>query len=81
MRKSARALNQEGYLVVKEFFIERDATWPPFSALFSINMLVAEGGDCFSRAEVEGWMNASGVKPVRFMPVAKASGLLVGMKR
>ena len=54
---------------------------PPFSALFSINMLVAEGGDCFSRAEVEGWMNASGVKPVRFMPVAKASGLLVGMKR
>lgn len=81
MTKAAKALVRGGYLVVKEFFIEREATWPPFCALFSINMLVADGGDCFSRAEVEAWMDAAGVEPVRYIPVAKASGLLVGMKR
>ena len=76
-----KALSTGGYLVVKEFYIERESTWPPFCALFSINMLVADGGDCFSRAEVEAWMNAAGLKPVRYAPMAKASGLLVGMKQ
>ena len=81
IRKAAGALSKGGLLVIKDFYIEEDGTAPPFTALFSINMLVADAGDSYSRGEVSGWMEAAGVKPGRFVNIAQASRILVGRKR
>jgi 2-polyprenyl-3-methyl-5-hydroxy-6-metoxy-1,4-benzoquinol methylase len=78
--KAARALKPGGVLAIKEFFAEKEGTAPPFTAIFSINMLVADAGDTFTRDEVEGWMKEAGLKPKRFVPVAMASALLTGVK-
>ncbi len=80
VKKSAGALKPGGRLVIKEFYIEKDGTQPPWASQFSINMLVADAGDCFSRKEVEEWMGSAGVKPSAFYEVAMFSGLLVGTK-
>jgi ubiquinone/menaquinone biosynthesis C-methylase UbiE len=80
VKRSAQALAPGGHLIIKDFYIQRQRTAPTFSAVFSINMLVADAGDCFSRSEVETWMNEAGLKPAGFMPVAKESGILVGVK-
>jgi ubiquinone/menaquinone biosynthesis C-methylase UbiE len=78
--KAGKALKKGGTLAVKEFFSSRDGTAPYFSALFSINMLVVDAGDCFTRPEVEGWMERAGVTPVRFEKMAKYSAVLIGEK-
>ena len=80
MTKCVRAARRGGYVVVKDFYSEKDGTAPPFAALFSINMLVADAGDCFSRQEVEEWMVASGCEPVRFIDIAENSRMLVARK-
>ena len=81
VHKAAAALKPGGRLAVKEFYIRQEGTAPPFAALFSINMLVAAAGDCFTREEVEGWMEEAGVRPSAFHEVAAHSGILVGVKR
>jgi SAM-dependent methyltransferase len=81
VERAGRALKNGGHLIIKEFYIQREGTAPRFSALFSINMLVADAGDCFSRSEVEAWMRAGGVEPKAYVPVAKASGILKGVKK
>lgn len=80
IRKAAKALKASGHMIIKDFYIKKQGTAPEFSALFSINMLVADAGDCFTRTEVEQWMKDAGIKPAGFVPVAKASALLVGVK-
>jgi ubiquinone/menaquinone biosynthesis C-methylase UbiE len=80
VKKAAMALKQSGHLIIKDFYIQRQGTSPKFAALFSLNMLVNDAGDCFSRAEVESWMVDAGLKPAGHMPVAKESAILVGVK-
>ncbi|MFH2000163.1 MAG: methyltransferase [Planctomycetota bacterium] len=80
IRKAAKAMKKSGHMIIKDFYIKRQGTAPVFSALFSINMLVADAGDCFTRTEVEQWMTDAGIKPAGFVPVAKASALLLGVK-
>jgi len=80
IQKAAKALKTSGHMIIKDFYIRKQGTSPVFSALFSINMLVADAGDCFTRAEVEQWMKDAGIKPAGFVPVAKASALLMGVK-
>ncbi|MBU0755238.1 MAG: methyltransferase domain-containing protein, partial [Planctomycetes bacterium] len=80
IKKAADALKHSGHLIIKDFFIQRQGTAPTWAAIFSINMLVADAGDCFSRAEVESWMTDAGVKPAGFTTVAQESALLMGVK-
>lgn len=80
VEKAANAAKRGGHLIVKDFFLSREGTHPRFCALFSINMLVAGGGDCFPRREVEEWMAAAGVKPSGYRRVSRHSGILVGKK-
>jgi ubiquinone/menaquinone biosynthesis C-methylase UbiE len=79
--KAARALTPGGYLAVKDFFIDADGTAPYFAALFSINMLTADAGDCYSREDVSAWMAAAGVTPDRYTEVGEHSGILIGRKK
>ncbi|HAK95018.1 MAG TPA: SAM-dependent methyltransferase [Planctomycetes bacterium] len=80
IRKAAGALRPGGFLAVKEFFIDPGRASPPFTALFSINMLVAGAGDVYTRGEVEGWMRAAGVRPVRYVDLPQFSGIVVGRR-
>jgi 2-polyprenyl-3-methyl-5-hydroxy-6-metoxy-1,4-benzoquinol methylase len=80
VRKAAGALKKGGHLAVKDFYIDDDGTSPPFTALFSINMMVADAGDSYSRQEVAAWMQAAGIRPQRFVEIAHSSGILVGKK-
>ena len=79
--KAGRALFKGGCLAIKEFFIKTDRASPPFATLFSINMLTADAGDCFSRNEVSTWMESARVKPKRFTEVGEHSGILIGKKQ
>ena len=78
--KAGKALARGGRMMVKEFFVERDGTHPPFAALFSINMLAVDAGDVFTQEQVEGWMTDAGIEKIRSVPVAVHSAVLVGVK-
>lgn len=63
LRKAKRSLRPSGRVVVQEFFIEKDMAFPPQSALFSVNMLVAtEGGRCYPPNEIKGLLKKAGFK-------------------
>ena len=81
VRKAARAVGNGGYLAIKDFYIESDGTAPPFAAMFSINMLTADAGDCYSREEVSGWLEDAGLTSTRFVTVAEHSGILVARRK
>ncbi len=66
LRKSHKALNPKGRVVIQEFHINEERTQPPQSALFSVNMLVAtEGGRCYSPHEMKTWLRKTGFKKIK----------------
>lgn len=59
--KCHHALNPGGRVLIQEFYINNEGTYPPLSALFSINMLVnTEGGRCYSPDEISSWLEETG---------------------
>ena len=79
--RAAAALAPGGRLAVKDLFLDPGRTSPPAAALFAVNMLVnTAAGDCYTVAEVEGWMTAAGLTPVAVVEVAHHSRLIVGRK-
>jgi len=80
VRKAGEALKPGGILAIKDFYINPAGTRPVFAALFSVNMLVANAGDCYSRSRVSEWMRQAGVRPVRYTTVGEHSGILIGRK-
>lgn len=61
LEKCHKALNPGGRVIIHEFYINSDLTYPPMSALFSINMLVnTEGGRCYSPDEMLEWLDETG---------------------
>jgi len=79
--RAAASLNRGGQLVVQDFIMNRDRTRPAVGAVFALNMLVATArGDCYTRAEIAGWMKAAGLKKIRKMNTPFDAELLVGWK-
>ncbi len=79
LAKSVGALAPGGLLVVKEFFLDDTRTSPAQAARFAVNMLVGTpGGKSYTWTETEAMLRDLGVKNCRRLPVAVASGLLVG---
>lgn len=63
LQKSAEALNQEGRIVIQEFYIDNNRANPVRSAIFSVNMLVnTEGGRCYCPKEIKGWFIKAGLR-------------------
>ncbi len=61
LRKCYQAMNPGGRVLIQEFYINHGKTYPPQSALFSINMLVnTEAGRCYSPNEMRGWLSETG---------------------
>lgn len=65
IKKSKRALNQNGRIVIQEFYIDKSRTMPPQSALFSVNMLVNTYGRCYPPSEIKQWLLKAGFKNIR----------------
>ncbi|MBI4687354.1 MAG: methyltransferase domain-containing protein [Nitrospirae bacterium] len=65
LRKCKKALNKSGRIVIQEFKISKDMTYPPQSALFSVNMLVnTDAGRCYSPEEIKGWLKKIRMKKI-----------------
>lgn len=66
LEKCHKALNPGGRVVIQEFYINNDLTYPQWSAMFSVNMLVnTEGGRCYSPDEIAGWFEETGFGKAR----------------
>jgi ubiquinone/menaquinone biosynthesis C-methylase UbiE len=66
IEKSRRALRPKGRIVIQEFFLGRDRTYPSQSSLFSVNMLVnTTGGRCYSPVEITQWLSDAGFGHIR----------------
>lgn len=66
LEKCHKALNPGGRVVIQEFYINNDLTYPQWSALFSVNMLVnTEAGRCYSPDEVAEWLAETGFGKTR----------------
>lgn len=65
IKKSKKALNQNGRIVIQEFYIDKNRTRPPQSALFSVNMLVNTNGRCYPQSEIKQWLSKVGFKNIR----------------
>lgn len=80
--KCWRALKPGGRIVVQDFIVDDNRTSPPMAAVFALNMLVAtRGGDTYTQAEIEGWLEAAGlVEPVRTDPPEVGTALLMARK-
>lgn len=80
LRKCHAALNPRGRVVIQEFPINDELTWPPQSALFSVNMLVGtESGRCYSPAEIKKWLAETGYMNVRVKDLPETV-LVIGQK-
>ncbi len=81
MAKAVDALAPGGLLVVKEFFLDDTRTSPAQAARFAVNMLVGTpGGKSYTWTETEAMLGDLKVGDFKRLPVAAASGLLVGKK-
>ncbi len=66
LKKCRKALNNNGRVVIQDFFINENKAHPVESALFAINMLVnTEGGRCYSPGEIKDWCLTAGFKKIR----------------
>ncbi|MEW6740004.1 MAG: methyltransferase [Nitrospirota bacterium] len=65
IKKSKAALNPNGRIVIQEFYIDKNRTTPPQSALFSVNMLVNTYGRCYPPSEIKQWLTKAGFKNIR----------------
>ena len=64
LRRAHRALKPGGVLYVLDMMTDASRTFPPFSALFGLNMaLTTRNGWVFSDAELKGWMREAGFTP------------------
>jgi ubiquinone/menaquinone biosynthesis C-methylase UbiE len=80
LRKSRRALNDNGRVVIHEFSIDEKKTGPVQSALFAVNMLVnCEGGRTWSHGDMKRWFKKAGFKAARKKDVVE--GVLVSAGR
>jgi 2-polyprenyl-3-methyl-5-hydroxy-6-metoxy-1,4-benzoquinol methylase len=80
IRKAKEALNPKGRVVIQEFYIEKNRTSPPQSALFSVNMLVNTQGRCYAPSEMKQWLAKAGLKNIRHK-IFNDSVLIAGSRK
>jgi ubiquinone/menaquinone biosynthesis C-methylase UbiE len=65
LKKCAKSLNRQGRIVIQEFYISENRTYPVKSALFSVNMIVnTQAGRCYSPGEIKKWLSKTGLKNI-----------------
>lgn len=81
VRKSYRALRENGLLLIAEIIPNDRRTGPPFPLLFSLNMLLhTEQGDVFTMREYRGWLREIGFKRVTTIELPASSPLILARR-
>ncbi len=81
IKKSFRALNPGGKIVVQDFIMENDRTRPRRGALFALNKLVnTVQGDTFTGSEITDWLKSAGCHEVTWIERGEDTSLIIGEK-
>jgi SAM-dependent methyltransferase len=81
LMKCSRALNPKGYLVIQDYIMNEDRTFPPDGALFAINMLVnTPAGTTYTESEVRTWMQQAGLDHIRRIDTPFRTTQLLGIR-
>jgi len=81
VKKSARALADDGLLLIAEMIPNDTRSGPALPLLFGLNMLLhTEQGDVFTLREYRAWLNEAGFKKVRTLDVPSPSPLILASK-
>ena len=81
LEKSAGALVAGGRVMVKDFFLEDSRVEPPWTAQFSVNMLVnTEGGKSYTFTEMKDLLAKAGFDDLETVEIARNSRVIVGRR-
>jgi ubiquinone/menaquinone biosynthesis C-methylase UbiE len=81
LEKAARALVSGGRVLIKDFFLEDSRVEPPWTAQFSVNMLVnTEGGKSYTFTEMKDLLARSGFDGLETVEIARNSRVIVGRR-
>ncbi len=81
LRKSLAALRPGGRVAVKDFLLDEDRVNPPFSSMFSINMLVGtHRGRDYTAGEVRELLKDAGFGAFSFHDLTPQSRIMVGVR-
>ncbi|MEJ5165709.1 MAG: methyltransferase [Thermoanaerobaculia bacterium] len=79
IKKCSESLNKKGKIFVLDYFLNDDKKGPPFSALFSLNMLVnTKNGKTYSFKEVEEILLKYGFSEFQRLPFQENNSVLIG---
>jgi predicted O-methyltransferase YrrM len=80
LRKSFDALPAGGLVVVHEAFLNAEKTGPLHVAEYSVLLMHASEGRCYSVAEMEGYLSAAGFSGCAYVSGAAARGIMTARK-
>ena len=80
LRKSFDALPAGGLVVVHEAFLNAEKTGPLHVAEYSVLLMHASEGRCYSVAEMEGYLSAAGFSSCAYVSGAAARGIMTARK-
>jgi len=81
LQASARALPADGSIVVHEAYLNADKTGPLHIAAYSVLLLHACQGRCYSVAEMASWLSDAGFDTPQHVPGAVGRSALVARKK
>ena len=81
LEKAGKALVSGGRVLVKDFFLEDSRIAPPWTAQFSVNMLVnTEGGKSYTFTEMKDLLARAGFGGLETVEIARHSVVIVGRR-
>ena len=83
IKRVYNALNSGGKIIIQDFVLEKDKTFPSFASLFSLNMLLfTENGRTYSFQEIEEWLKNAGFEGITRINInlPRSISVLVGNK-
>jgi SAM-dependent methyltransferase len=81
LEKSRTALVAGGLIIVKDFFLEDSRVAPPWTAQFSVNMLVnTDGGKSYTFAEMGDLLAETGFIGLKSVPIGANSQVIVARR-
>jgi cyclopropane fatty-acyl-phospholipid synthase-like methyltransferase len=83
IKRVYNALNSGGKIIIQDFMLDGNKTFPAFPALFSLNMLLfTENGRSYSFQEIENWLKEAGFHDLTRMNIKlpRSISVLMGKK-
>ncbi len=79
IKKCAKALNDNGQIIIQDYAMDEDRLTPEAGALFAINMLVnTKGGDTFTQEEIYSWLRDAGINDIKRNETIHIAAQIIG---